>query len=131
MTQWAIGHTNRFKAAVSGQGVFDEAFEFYTEDGPASDEWYFGTPWEHPDIYARNSPATFIGNARTPTLILHMEGDTTNPLAQSQSLYRALKHIGVEAELVTYPDDTHLPRQEQFQVDVLKRMLDWYDGHLK
>lgn len=131
MTQWAIGHTNRFKAAVSGQGVFDEAFEYYTEDGPAADEWYFGTPWEHPDIYARNSPATFIGNAKTPTLIVHMEGDVTNPLSQSQSLYRALKHLGVEAMLVTYPEDGHLPRQEPFQVDVLKRMLDWYDRHLK
>jgi dipeptidyl aminopeptidase/acylaminoacyl peptidase len=131
MTQWAIGHTNRFKAAVSGQGVFDEAFEFYTEDGPAADEWYFGTPWEHPDIYARNSPATFIGNARTPTLIMHMEGDVTNPLSQSQGLYRALKHLGVEAELVTYAEDAHLPRQEQFQIDVMKRMIDWYDRHLK
>jgi dipeptidyl aminopeptidase/acylaminoacyl peptidase len=131
MTQWVIGHTTRFKAAVSGQGVFNEAFEFYTEVEPAADEWYFGTPWEHPDIYARNSPSTAIGNARTPTLILHMEGDVTNPLSQSQGLYRALKHLGIEAQLVTYPDDTHLPRQEKFQVDVLKRMLDWYDRHLK
>jgi len=69
MTQWAIGHTDRFKAAVSGGGVFDEASEFGTEDDSAGDEWYFGTPWEHPEIYARNSPSTFIGNARTPILI--------------------------------------------------------------
>jgi dipeptidyl aminopeptidase/acylaminoacyl peptidase len=131
MTQWAIGHTTRFKAAVSGQGVFDEAFEFYTEDGPAADEWYLGTPWEHPDVYARNSPSTFIGNARTPTLIVHMEGDVTNPLSQSQGLYRALKHLGVEAEFITYPQDAHLPRQEQFQIDVMKRMIEWYDRHLK
>jgi dipeptidyl aminopeptidase/acylaminoacyl peptidase len=131
MTQWAIGHTHRFKAAVTGQGVFDEAFEFYTEDDPAADEWYFGRPWEHPEVFARSSPSTFIGTAKTPTLIVHMEGDKTNPLSQSQSLYRALKHIGVETVLVTYPEDGHLPRQEQFQVDVLKRMLDWYDGHLK
>jgi dipeptidyl aminopeptidase/acylaminoacyl peptidase len=131
MTQWVIGHTNRFKAAVSGQGVFDEALEFYTEDDPAADEWYFGTPWEHPEIYAQNSPSAFIRNARTPTLILHMQDDKTNPVSQSQSLYRALKHLGVESVLVTYADSSHLPRQEQHQVDVMKRMMDWYDRHLK
>jgi dipeptidyl aminopeptidase/acylaminoacyl peptidase len=131
MTQWAIGHTRRFKAAVSGQGVFDEAFEYYTEDDPAADEWYFGTPWEHPDVFARNSPSAFISNARTPTLIVHMEGDKVNPVSQSQALYRALKRMGVETVLVTYPEATHLPGQETHQVDVMKRMIDWYDRHLK
>lgn len=131
MTQWAIGHTQRFKAAVSGQGVFDEAFEYYTEDGPAADEWYFGTPWEHPDVFARNSPSAFIRNARTPTLIVHMEGDKVNPVSESQALYRALKRLGVETVLVTYPEATHLPAQEAHQVDVMQRMIDWYDRHLK
>jgi len=131
MSAWAIGHTNRFAAAVIGGCVFDEASEYGTEDSPADDEWYFGTPWEHPEVYARNSPATFIGNAKTPTLIVHGEDDPTNPVGQSKALYRALKHLGVEARLVTYPGEPHLPRQEQHQVDILKRMLDWYDQHLK
>ena len=131
MTQWAIGHTNHFRAAVSGDGVFDEASEYGTEDMPADDEWYFGTPWEHPEVFARNSPATYIGNARTPTLIVHGEDDPVNPVGQSRALYRALKRLGVETELVTYPGEGHLPRQELHQVDVLKRMLDWFDRHLK
>jgi dipeptidyl aminopeptidase/acylaminoacyl peptidase len=131
MTQWAIGHTNRFKAAVSGGGVFDQAAEFGTEDGSADDRWYFGTPWENPEVFARNSPATYIRNAKTPTLILHGEEDHNNPIGQSQALYRALKHFGVETEFVTYPSEPHLPRQEQHQIDVLQRMLDWFDRHLK
>jgi dipeptidyl aminopeptidase/acylaminoacyl peptidase len=131
MTEWAIGHTDRFKAAVVGQGVYDEASEYGTEDSPADDEWYFGTPWEHPDVYARNSPATFIGNARTPTLIMHGEDDTTNPVGQSKALYRALKRLGVETELITYPGEGHLPRQERHQVDVMQRMLEWFDRHLQ
>jgi dipeptidyl aminopeptidase/acylaminoacyl peptidase len=130
MTQWAIGHTNRFKAAVSGGGVFDEAAEFGTEDGAAEDLWYFGSPWEHPEVYARNSPASYIRNAKTPTLIVHGEEDHNNPLGQSLALYRALKYFGVESELVTYPGEPHLPRQEKHQVDILQRMLDWYDRHL-
>jgi dipeptidyl aminopeptidase/acylaminoacyl peptidase len=130
MTQWAIAHTNRFRAAVSGGGVFDEAAEFGTEDSPAGDEWYFGAPWEHPEVYARNSPSTYIASARTPTLILHGEDDPTNPVTQSRALYRALKRLGVETELVTYPGEGHLPRQELHQVDILTRMLDWFDRHL-
>ena len=130
MTQWAIGHTNRFKAAVSGGGVFDQTMEFETEDGPAGDEWYFGNPWDHPEVFARNSPATYIRNARTPTLIVHGEDDRNNPVSQSRALYRALKHYGVESELVVYPGEGHLPRQEKHQIDVLQRMLDWYNRHL-
>jgi dipeptidyl aminopeptidase/acylaminoacyl peptidase len=131
MTQWAIGHTNRFKAAVSGGGVFDEAAEFGTEDGAAEDLWYLGTPWENPAVFARNSPAAFIRNAKTPTLIVHGEADQNNPVGQSLALYRALKYFGVETELVIYPGEPHLPRQEKHQIDVLQRMLDWFDRYLK
>lgn len=130
MTQWAIGHTNRFKASVTGGGVFDQAAEFETENSPAGDEWYFGTPWDQPDVFARNSPATFIRNARTPTLIVHGENDHNNPVGQSRGLYRALKHYGVECELIVYPGEGHLPAQQNHQIDILQRMLDWYDRHL-
>jgi dipeptidyl aminopeptidase/acylaminoacyl peptidase len=131
MTEWAIGHTDRFQAAVAGAGVFDQAAEFGTEDGPAGDEWYFGTPWENPDVFARNSPSTFIRNAKTPTLVVHGEDDTANPLAQSLALYRALKRYHVPAELVVYPRENHLPHEESHQIDILHRMLDWYDRYLK
>src|SRR5581483_1864795 len=70
MSVWATTQTDRFKAAVAGASVFDQAAEFETESGPAADEWYFGTPWEHPEVFARNSPSTFIRNAHTPVLIL-------------------------------------------------------------
>lgn len=133
MSELAIGRTHRFKAAVAGDGVFDESAEFGTEDGPdaASDAWYFGIPWDNPELAARNSPATYIRNATTPTLIVHMANDATNPIGQSMALYRALKHYNVESELVTYPRERHLPIEEAHQIDVMKRMIDWYDRHLK
>lgn len=130
MTAWAIGHTARFSAAVVGAGVFDQAAEFGTENGMAADEWQFGTPWSNPEVFARNSPATFIGHAKTPTLILHGDADRNNPIGQSQALYRALKHLGVEAEFVVYPGEPHLPRRADHQRDILERMLRWFDGHL-
>ena len=96
MSEWAITQSDRFKAAVVGAGVYDQAAEFETEDGPQGDEWYFGTPWEHPDVFARNSPSSTIGNAHTPALIFDGIDDADNPVGQSKGLYRALKHLGVE-----------------------------------
>lgn len=130
MTAWAITQTNRFKAAVAGAVVFDQQAEFETEAHPQGDEWYFGTPWEHPDVFARNSPATYIRNARTPTLILGGEDDASNPVGQSKGLYRALKHFGVETEMVLYPGEGHSPRRGSYNVDMFERILAWYDRHL-
>jgi dipeptidyl aminopeptidase/acylaminoacyl peptidase len=131
MAAWAITQTSRFKAAVFGGGVFNQQSEFETEDEPAADEWYFGTPWEHPEVFARNSPATYIRAARTPTLILAGENDTVNPVGQARGLYRALKHFGVETELVTYPGEGHSPRRRTNNIDMFERILDWYDRHLQ
>jgi dipeptidyl aminopeptidase/acylaminoacyl peptidase len=131
MAAWAITQTDRFKAAVDGAGVFDQQAEFETEEDPAGDEWYFGTPWEHPEVFARNSPATYIRNARTPTLILGGQDDTSNPVGQSQGLYRALKHFGVEAQMVLYPGEGHSPRRGSYNIDMFERILAWYDRYLK
>jgi dipeptidyl aminopeptidase/acylaminoacyl peptidase len=131
MSAWAITQTRRFKAAVVGAGVYDQQAEFETEGHPQGDEWYFGTPWEHPDVFARNSPATFIGSAHTPTLIFDGEEDENNPVGQSKGLYRALKHLGVETEMVLYPGEGHSPRRGSYNIDMFTRILDWYDRHLK
>jgi dipeptidyl aminopeptidase/acylaminoacyl peptidase len=131
MTEWAITQTGRFRAAVAGAGVFDQQAEFETEGDPSGDEWYFGTPWEHQDVFARNSPATFIRNAHTPTLIFDGEEDRNNPVGQSKGLYRALKHFGVETQMVLYPGEGHSPRDGAYNIDMFTRILDWYDGHLK
>lgn len=130
MATWATTQTTRFGAAVAGAPVFDQQAEFETERGPEDDEWYFGTPWEHPEVFARNSPATYIRSARTPTLILSGEEDKNNPVGQSQGLYRALKHFGVETELVLYPGEGHSPRRGSNNIDMFERILSWYNRHL-
>lgn len=131
MSEWAITQSNRFKAAVAGAGVYDQQAEFETESDPAGDEWYFGTPWEHPEMFARNSPASFIGRARTPTLIFDGAEDKSNPVGQSTGLYRALKHLGVETQMVLYPGEGHSPRKGSYNIDMFERILAWYDRHVK
>lgn len=130
MTMWAITQTSRFKAAVAGAGVYDQQAEFETEDDPAGDEWYFGTPWEHPETYARVSPATAIASAKTPTLIFDGEDDQANPVGQSKGFYRALKHLGVETQMVLYPGEGHSPRRGSNNIDMFNRLLVWYEAHL-
>jgi dipeptidyl aminopeptidase/acylaminoacyl peptidase len=130
MAEWAITQTNRFKAAVSGAGMFDLAAEYGTEVGPEGDEWYYTTPWEHPERFYKSSPVTYIKNAKTPTLILQGENDPVDPIGQSSALYRALKRYNVETELVVYPREPHGPREEKHQLDILTRMVGWFDKHL-
>ncbi len=65
MSAWAITQTGRFKAAVAGAPVFDQQAEFETEDGPAEDEWYFGTPGSIPKS-SRATPPQPISAMRTP-----------------------------------------------------------------
>jgi dipeptidyl aminopeptidase/acylaminoacyl peptidase len=131
MAAWAVTQTTRFKAAVSGAPVIDMASEFGTEGGSAYDEWFYGTPYEKLDSFIKSSPMTFVRNARTPTLLLQGEDDTTDPIGQSQQFYRGLKRYGVDADFVLYPREPHGLREEQHLLDRLTRIIAWYDKYLK
>jgi len=131
MSMWAVTQTNRFKASVAGAGLSDLASEFGTEGGSSYDEWFYGTPYEKLDGFIKSSPITDSRNAETPTLILQGENDVTDPIGQSQQFYRGLKRYGVESDLVLYPREGHGFREEKHQLDVLSRLITWFDGHLK
>jgi dipeptidyl aminopeptidase/acylaminoacyl peptidase len=131
MAAWAITQTNRFKASVVGAPVIDLASEFGTENGPAYDHWFYGTPYEKLDGFIKSSPITFVRNAKTPTLILQGESDTTDPIGQSQQFYRGLKWYGVESDFVVYPREPHGLREEPHLLDRLTRIVAWYDRYLR
>jgi dipeptidyl aminopeptidase/acylaminoacyl peptidase len=131
MTAWAITQTNRFKAAVSGAPVIDMASEFGTERGSSYDEWFYGLPYEKLDGFIKSSPMTYVKNARTPTLLLQGEADTTDPIGQSQQFYRGLKRYGVKSDLVLYPREGHGLREEKHLLDRLHRIVDWFDSNMK
>ena len=84
MAEWAITQTDRFRFAVSGAGMADLAAEFGTEARSVGDEWYYGTPYENLAGFQKSSPITFIKNAKTPTLILQGEADTTDPFPRAR-----------------------------------------------
>jgi dipeptidyl aminopeptidase/acylaminoacyl peptidase len=109
MAGFVEGKTDRFKAIVSGAPVIDQFSEYGTESDSWYDRWYFGKPWEHMADAWRQSPLSGAAHARTPFLLLQGEGDTTDPLGQSQEMYRALRQMGVPVEMVQYPRDNHGP----------------------
>jgi len=109
MAAFVEGKTARFKAIVSMAPVIDQNSEYGTERGSWYDQWYYGKPWEHPADAWRQSPLSGAAKAKTPFLLIQGEGDTTDPLGQSQEMYRALKQEHVPVELVTYPRDDHGP----------------------
>ena len=131
MSEWAITQTTRFKAAVSGAGLSNLASEFGTEAGSSYDQWFFGVPYENLDAFMKSSPFKYLKSAKTPTLILQGEADRTDPIGQSQELYRGLKYYGVEAELVLYPREGHGLTEEKHLIDRLNRIVAWYEKHLK
>jgi len=130
MAEWAITQTGRFKAAISGAGMADLATEFGTEARPEGDEWYYDTPYENLAGFQKSSPIVYIKNAKTPTLILQGEADTTDPISQSQMLYRGLKRYNVPAEFVVYPREPHGLRERNHIVDRYRRSLEWIEKYL-
>ena len=137
MTSWLIGHTDRFRAAVSMRAVNNMYSMFGTSDmGFFEDEtWGEGKPpWDQPHRYLRQSPITYVGKATTPTLILHSEEDYRCPVEQGEQLFVALKKLGVETEFIRYPGESHgLSRDGKpwHRIHRLEHILRWFKGHLE
>jgi dipeptidyl aminopeptidase/acylaminoacyl peptidase len=109
MAGFVEGKSDRFKAIVSAAPVIDQHSEYGTEDSSWYDRWFYGKPWEHPADAWRQSPLAGVAHAVTPFLLLQGEADKTDPLGQSQEMYRALRQAGVPVQLVQYPREDHGP----------------------
>lgn len=109
MAAFVEGKTDRFRAIISGAPVIDQYSEYGTESGSWYDRWFFGKPWLHPADAWRQSPLSGASHAKTPFMLLQGQGDTTDPLGQSEEMYRALRQDGVPVELIEYPRDNHGP----------------------
>ena len=109
MAGFVEGKTDRFKAIVSGAPVIDQYSEYGTEKSSWYDRWFYGKPWEHATDAWQQSPLSGAGHAKTPFLLLQGDSDTTDPLGQSEEMYRALRQMGVQVDLVRYPREDHGP----------------------
>ncbi len=125
MTNWAVGHTDRFRAAVSEHGMWDYLSAFGTDDCHLWWQDDLGVPWQNAETYYRISPMSGLMNIRTPLLITAGEHDWRCPLNQAEELYVALKKRGVPTELVIYPGEHHAITRPSRAIDRLERIDRW------
>lgn len=125
MTNWAVGHTDRFRAAVSEHGMWDYVAAYGTDDCHLWWQDDLGVPWQNEAAYRRISPSSGAAAIRTPLLITAGEHDWRCPLDQAELLYMTLKKRGVPTELVVYQDEHHAITKPKRAVDRLRRIARW------
>lgn len=135
MTLWIIGHTDRFKAAVTQRCVSNLHSFYGTSDiGFSFGEYEFGgTPWERQEHFLKHSPISYVANMTTPLLITHAEQDHRCPIEQAEQVFTSLKRLGREVEFVRIPDENHnLSRtgKPKHRVERLEYIIGWFDTHL-
>jgi dipeptidyl aminopeptidase/acylaminoacyl peptidase len=133
MAAWAVGQTDRFKAALMFAGICDWGMlagvgEYGSMDGALAGS--FGWEGTGPHPHDRVSPISFASKVHTPVLIAHGEDDTNVPLGQAIYFHRALSRYGAEHELVIYPREGHGLAERNHQRDLLLRTRAWFDRWL-
>jgi len=135
MTSWIVGHTNRFKAAISERGVNNLVSMFGSSDVFWIFERQFGGPlWDNVDAYLDRWPSTYAKNIETPVLVLHSELDLRCNIEQGEFLFTLLRLLGKEVEMLRFPAESHeLTRggSPMHRVMRFEAVLDWFDRHLK
>lgn len=137
LTNWIIGQTNRFRAAVSGRSTCNRASHYgHSDIGSFIGDWEFGgPPWERADHYRERSPITYVANVRTPVLLENQEQDHRCPVPQAEEFYTALKKLRrVDVQFIRFPDESHgMARQGHpvHRVERLERIVAWFDTYLQ
>ncbi len=126
MIDWMLGHTSRFKAMVSHDGVYDLRSMATSTEELWFPIWEFkGMPWNNPEMYERWSPSNFVKDFKTPTLVIHGELDYRVPLSQGLQLYTALQMQKVPSKLIVFPDEGHWVLKPQDSLLWYTQVLDW------
>ena len=132
MINWIAGHTDRFNALVSHDGMYNAESAWGTTEELWFNEWEFkGTPIHNRKLYEKFSPSRFIQNCKTPMLIIHGANDFRLSEEQAFQLFTALQRLGVESKFLYFPDETHWVTKPQNAKLWWNTVLDWFDNHKK
>ena len=136
LTNWAVGQTNRFKAAVSQRSISDWAGFWYTADFTLfQPTWFKAAPWEDPQDFVRRSPITNIAKVTTPMMFIEGEADWRTPANEGgEQMFRALKYRKIATVMVRFPNESHeLSRSGApwHRVERLQHIVNWFDKYLQ
>jgi dipeptidyl aminopeptidase/acylaminoacyl peptidase len=138
MTNWIVGHTDKFKAAIAWASICNWYYYPATSDVVytpyLTHEYSWGKyPWDNLQGFMEKSPISYVKNVKTPLLLIHSEEDYRCPISQAEEMFAGLKVLGKETELVRFPAEGHeLPRsgKPKHRVERLQHIVRWFDRYL-
>lgn len=108
MVSWIAGQTDRFRALVCHDGIFNQESMSYTTDELWFDMWeHGGMPYEYPERFRRHSPHMYAGSFSTPMLVIQGGRDYRCPVGEGVGLYQALQARGVPSRFLYFDDEGH------------------------
>ena len=136
LTNWVVGHTDRFAAAVAQRDIASWTDWWYTADFTLfQPSWFKAPPFLDPEDYKQRSPITYIQNVKTPLMLVLGEADyRTPPAAGGEEMFRALKFLKRPVIMVRFPGESHeLSRSGQpwHRVERLQHIVGWFDKYLQ
>ena len=133
MVNWIAGQwPDRFRALVTHSGNLDERFAYFATEELWFPEWeHGGTPWEHPEGYAKHNPVDLVKNWRTPTLVIHGGKDYRVVETGGFATFTALQRMGIPSKFLHFPDENHWILKPANSILWHDTVLDWLDRWLK
>ena len=134
LTAWAIGKTDRFRAAAVQKPVINMVSQVLIADGPTyfGPYWFGKMPWEDPQAYWARSPLSLVGNVKTPTLVVVGSEDYRTPPGEAEQYYAALQSRRVPTTLIKVPGASHSitarPSQSAAKASAI---IAWFDKYRK
>jgi acylaminoacyl-peptidase len=129
LTAWIVTQTDRFQAAVAAKPVINWASFVLTADmvNFFARYWFGALPWEDPEAYRKRSPISYIGNVKTPTLLMTGEADLRTPISEAEQFYQALKLARVDTALVRIPGASHgIANRPSHLIAKVEHVLAWF-----
>ena len=135
LTNWTIGQTTRFAAAVSQRDIASWTDWWYTADFTLfQPSWFKAPPFEDPEDYRRRSPITYVNKIQTPLMLILGETDYRTPTGPGgEAMFRALKYRRIPTVMVRFPNESHdLSRSGQpwHRIERLQHIVGWFDKWL-
>ncbi len=133
MVNWIAGQwPDRFKCLVNHDGNLDERMAYFDTEELWFPEWdHRGTPWENPEGYEKHNPVRFVGNWRTPMLVIHGAFDYRVVDTQGLGTFNALQRMGIPSKLLYFPDENHWVLKPQNSIQWYDVVIGWLDQWLK
>ena len=134
LTSWIVGKTDKFTAAVVAKPVINwYSFVLYADNiGYFYKYWFKDFPWDDPESYLKRSPISYVGNVKTPTMVLTGEKDYRTPMAESEQFYAGLKLNKVETMLVRIPNANHgIAAKPSNLIAKVNAIIAWFEKYKK